>query len=250
MSNSHKIDHILWNNKLFVGKCSFEFFCFHLFWSYEGTLLTTSFSRWNFRRLGKSYGVKSGQIQNRTKFATNSQIVWKLIRVCNVKACWTAFPVLFFDPRFFLMSMNLEKNFKKIVLKGSIDMKQRLELFLTIENNLKVLWNRVCSSFHLSFCCPSVLPSFALCWHFLGIGSLVFSRFWQGARNPYEVVHDRTRFFGITFFGPHWKNVLLCSSRTPIIGKNIVSVVWTKMVSVNQIAGFLNQLYLHETLMK
>lgn len=41
----------------------------------------------------------------------------------------------------------------------------------------------------------SVLPSVLLSLHFLGIVSIVFSEFWQGARNPYEVVYDRARFF-------------------------------------------------------
>ena len=36
---------------------------------------------------------------------------------------------------------------------------------------------------------------------FLGIGSLDFSEFWHGARNPYEVVHDRARVFGKNNFG-------------------------------------------------
>ena len=36
----------------------------------------------------------------------------------------------------------------------------------------------------------SVLPSVLLSLHFLGIVSIVFSEFWQGARNPYEVVYD------------------------------------------------------------
>ena len=30
--------------------------------------------------------------------------------------------------------------------------------------------------------------------HFLGIVSLVFSKFWDGSRNPYEVVRDRAGF--------------------------------------------------------
>ena len=39
--------------------------------------------------------------------------------------------------------------------------------------------------------CPYVLLSFCLSGSFLGIVSLVFSKFWDGARNLYEVVHDR-----------------------------------------------------------
>ena len=47
----------------------------------------------------------------------------------------------------------------------------------------RVLWNRVCLSF-----CPSALLS--RCF----LGSLLFSKFWHGARNLYQVVHDRARF--------------------------------------------------------
>ena len=51
----------------------------------------------------------------------------------------------------------------------------------------QVLQKRVCPSFPLSGC-------------FLGIGSLVFSKIWHGARNPNELVEDRTRFFLKSFF--------------------------------------------------
>ena len=61
----------------------------------------------------------------------------------------------------------------------------------------RVPWNRVC---------PSFRPSFCLCGRFLGIASLVFSKFWHGARNPYEVVRDRGRFSGKTFFPKIWEN--------------------------------------------
>ena len=57
----------------------------------------------------------------------------------------------------------------------------------------RVPWNRVC---------PSFCPSFRLCGRFLGIASLVFSKFWHGARNPYEVVRDRAEFSRKNFFAP------------------------------------------------
>ena len=38
--------------------------------------------------------------------------------------------------------------------------------------------------------------------HFLGIVSLVFSKFWHGARNPYEIVRDRAGFFSKVFLPP------------------------------------------------
>ena len=44
----------------------------------------------------------------------------------------------------------------------------------------------------------SILPSV---WTFSRIVSLVFSKFWHGARNPYEVVGDRARF--------SWKKIFL-----------------------------------------
>ena len=38
--------------------------------------------------------------------------------------------------------------------------------------------------------------SFHLSGHFLGIESLVFSKFWHDTRNPYEVMLDRGGFSG------------------------------------------------------
>ena len=49
---------------------------------------------------------------------------------------------------------------------------------------------------------PSVLPSFYLSGHFLGMVSLIFSKFWVGARNLYEVVRDRDGFSGKILFAP------------------------------------------------
>ena len=58
----------------------------------------------------------------------------------------------------------------------------------------RVLQNRVCPSFPLSGC-------------FFGIGSIVFFKFWHGARNSNDAVRDRTIFFQKNFFGPkHWEN--------------------------------------------
>ena len=45
----------------------------------------------------------------------------------------------------------------------------------------RVPWNRVC-------------PSFRLSGSLLGTVLLVFSKFWHGARNLYEVVRDRAGF--------------------------------------------------------
>ena len=55
----------------------------------------------------------------------------------------------------------------------------------------RVLQNRVCPSFRSSFCWSG---------SFLEIASLVFSKFWHGARNLYEVVPDKAGFSGKKFF--------------------------------------------------
>ena len=57
----------------------------------------------------------------------------------------------------------------------------------------RVLWNKVCRSF-----CQSC----HLSGYFLGIVSLIFSKFWHGARIPCEVMHDRARFSGKFFLFP------------------------------------------------
>ena len=57
----------------------------------------------------------------------------------------------------------------------------------------RVLWSSVCLSFRLSR-------------RFLRMVSLVFSKFWHGARNPREVVHDRAGFSRKKSFCPkNWK---------------------------------------------
>ena len=65
----------------------------------------------------------------------------------------------------------------------------------------RVLWNRVSLSYHLTFCLSFCL-FFHLSGHFLGIVSLVFSKFWYGARNPIEVVNDRVGFSRKKIFAP------------------------------------------------
>ena len=65
----------------------------------------------------------------------------------------------------------------------------------------RVLQNRVCPSFPLPGC-------------FLGIGLLVFSEFWRGARKINDVVLDRIKFFRKTSFalntekmGQNWAKI-------------------------------------------
>ena len=49
-----------------------------------------------------------------------------------------------------------------------------------------------------------VRPSIDLTGHFLGIVSYVFSKFWHGARNPFEVVCDRAGFAGKNIFATNY----------------------------------------------
>ena len=59
-------------------------------------------------------------------------------------------------------------------------------------------------SYEIGSVCPSILPSVRC---FLGVGPLGFSKFWNGTRNPCQVVHDTAGFFGKTFFVPqNWGN--------------------------------------------
>ena len=51
----------------------------------------------------------------------------------------------------------------------------------------------------------SMHPSFLLSKSFLRILSLVFSKFWHGARNPYKAVHDRA-IFCENIFSKIWAN--------------------------------------------
>ena len=64
------------------------------------------------------------------------------------------------------------------------------------------------SKFNRFFLTPdgSVHPSFCLYRHFLGNVSLVFSRFWHGARNPYEVVCQSQIFWKKFFCPQNWEN--------------------------------------------
>ena len=61
----------------------------------------------------------------------------------------------------------------------------------------RVLWNRVCPSYHLTGC-------------FLGIRSLGLSEFWHGARNSWQVKCDRGNFLEKLFLPPKlskWVNI-------------------------------------------
>ena len=87
----------------------------------------------------------------------------------------------------------------------------------------RVLWNRICPSF--STFLPSFCPSFHLFGCFLGIVSLVFSKFWHGSRNLNEVMRDRARFSGeIDFCPKNWGNGPKMSQQQVILDllKNLV----------------------------
>ena len=53
-------------------------------------------------------------------------------------------------------------------------------------------WQQPEGSYEMGFVLPSK--------RFLEIRLLVFSKFWHGVRNPYEVVLERARFFGKFFY--------------------------------------------------
>ena len=123
----------------------------------------------------------------------------------------------------------------------------------------------------------SILSSCHLHDCFLGIGSLDFSEFWHGARNPYKVVHENPNFWKNFFCFKNWgkgpksgflnlkKNLVISFHRiysimkillfavfinNPIFGKNLTSEIQAKTLSANQIAGFLNHLFLQNKLIK
>ena len=100
----------------------------------------------------------------------------------------------------------------------------------------------------------SVHPSVCLG---IGIVSLVFFRFWHGARNQYGVVHDRARFSRKKIFAQKtgnrdqkWANYLLYSSTNLLSWKIFVRKIYSKMFSANQIAGIFNQPHLQNQLVK
>ena len=128
----------------------------------------------------------------------------------------------------------------------------------------------------------TVLLSFRLSGCFLGIASLVFSKFWHGARNPYEVVCDIAGFsrkkkispkiermdqkwaknMVFEFIEKFWHSFLLnlvynenlyyllSSCTNCMFGKIFVHEIWAKLFSANQIAGFCNQPYHQNKSMK
>ena len=71
-----------------------------------------------------------------------------------------------------------------------------------------------------------VYPSYHLSGCFLGIGSLDFSEFWRGSRNPYEVLHDRAgvfwgKIFLVQKLGKWAKNKVLWKLK-----RNVIKFPW------------------------
>ena len=99
----------------------------------------------------------------------------------------------------------------------------------------RVLENMVCLPLSVL---PSVHPSFRLSFHpsfcllvpFLWTVSLTFCKFWHGAWNPYEVVHDRARFSGKIFFAPKIGKMISKwgKQRGFLIYWNIYSLIFTE----------------------
>ena len=119
---------------------------------------------------------------------------------------------------------------------------------------------------------------------FRGIVALAFSKFWDGARNPYEVVRDSmTEILRKNYFClQNWENdpnmgqkqvflnllknvainphricsimktcIIYCvSGQISYLAKNSFPEIWAKMFSANKIAGFSNEPCLQNKLMK
>ena len=114
------------------------------------------------------------------------------VNFCRVqrRTCRPAFFSFFFFFFFFFLNPSqvtfLPKETKRLPLGSQIFSKS--PSFLDPRWLPEGSYKRVCPSF-----CSSVLPSIRLSGRFLWIVSLPFSKFWHGARNPYEVVRDRAK---------------------------------------------------------
>ena len=117
-----------------------------------------------------------------------------------------------------------------------------------------------------------VCPSFLLSGYFLGIGSLVFSKFWHGAVAPWsgpwqnqifleklfllqtleKWVKIGLKIIGLNLFKKwifnfYWicsitkTYYLLCFCTQSIFGRNLVHGIWAKMLCANQIAVFIKE---------
>ena len=102
-------------------------------------------------------------------------------------------------------------------------MKLSAHLFGPLVVARRVLWNKV----YLSGC-------------FLGIVSLVFSKFWHDARNSYEVVRDRAGFSGKYFFAPKIGKIdqKMGQNRVFLIYWKVWSLIFTKFVLQWKLALF------------
>ena len=109
----------------------------------------------------------------------------------------------------------------------------------------RILWSRVCPSFP-SEICLSV---------FLKKKSLDFSGFFQGTRNPYEVVHDNPIFFWKTFLPQKlgkWPKVGFLNLKKNLVNFDqfwsiFVNFYWIcSIINMFIIAVFLHKCYIWE----
>ena len=120
--------------------------------------------------------------------------------------CWVAF------------SIDIQKIWKRMRILSCTHRSSRPEVFCekgVFRNFAKFIGKHLCQSLFWS---PGVsrkarmkqglsfLPSFRLSGLFLGIVSLIFSKFWHGARVPCEVVRDRAGFSAKIFWPQNWEN--------------------------------------------
>ena len=106
-----------------------------------------------------------------------------------------------------------------------------------------------------------IVINFSIFWHFLTNSYKVMrdSRiFWEkkmgGGNGPkkgfFEFIEKCGHRFFLNLFCNESLYYLLCSYINLIFGKNLVPEIWVKMLSANQIAVLLNQLYLRSKMKK
>ena len=105
----------------------------------------------------------------------------------------------------------------------------------------RLLWIRVCLTFR-----PSILSSFHPSGRFLGIVLLVFSKFGHDARNPCEVVPERTGFTRKCFFAPEIGKMGQKQGFLNILKNFVINFYWISTIMKIYIAVFLHKSYTWE----
>ena len=112
-------------------------------------------------------------------------------------------------------------------------------------------WHRLEGSCEIGSVHPS---SVLLSRRFLGMVSLVFSKFWHVLESHIMLCLTESDFPKKKFAPKKFFLLNLCCnenfSQMSYLGKFLVSEIWTKMFSANQIAGFFKQSYLQIKWMK